>query len=302
MAYIFCLLFILLAGYTNKSEGKLQSLQLAYYNYSLTVYTLVHYTYMQHTFALEYYSITIYSYVMIPWNVIAVQASQTVRPIRHSLDFGLQPLNGSLPNAGCTPKNGSICNLQDGGTSVLVDNTILPLSGLDGEQWARDLYTVERGTTAFISIGFDFGTPVEVRRVELVLFNCQEWSIFASEIDIYTSTTSFLQSDPASVGVIVGSRPFDNGVNSCENVYRVCVSLRGAQAPIYYIVFPRTAGSGRVYLAETIFYTDDFVCGNDTLVTEPVTPPIATTTEGIICNTCSNYYSTVLSQILRVQI
>ena len=185
MAYIFCLLFILLAGYTNKSEGKLQSLQLAYYNYSLTVYTLVHYTYMQHTFALEYYSITIYSYDTIPWNVIAAQASQTVRPIRHSLHFGLQPLNGSLPDAGCTSKNGSICNLRDGGTSVLVDKTILPLSGLDGDQWARDLYTVERGSTTFISIGFDFGSQVQVRRVELVMFNCQQWSIRASIIEIY---------------------------------------------------------------------------------------------------------------------
>ena len=301
MAYIFCLLFILLAGYTNKSEGKLQSLQLAYYNYSLTVYTVVHYTYTQHTFALEYY--TIYSYVTIPWNVIAAQASQTVRPIHHSLHFELQPLNGSLPNAGCTQvKNGSICNLQDGGTSVLVDNTILPLSGLDGDQWARDLYTVERGTTTFISIGFDFGTSVQVSRVELVLFNCQEWSIFASQINIYTSTTSFPQSDPASLGILAGSRLFPNGVNSCENLFRVCVSLSGAQLPTYYIVFPRAAGSGRVYLAETIFYTDYSVCGNDTLVTEPVTPPISTTTEGIICNTCSNYYSTVLSQILRVQI
>ena len=232
--------------------------------------------------------------------MIAVQASQTVRPNRHSLHFGLQSLNGSLPNAGCTSVNGSICNLQDGGTSVLVDNTILPLSGLDGDQWARDLYTVERRSTTIISIGIDFGTSVEVRRVELVLFNCQEWSIFASEIIIYTSTTSVLQSDPASPGVLVGSRMLDNGVNSCEIVYRVCVPLLGAQARIYYIVFPRTAGSDRVYLAETVFYTDDFVCGNDTLVTEPITPPIATTTEGTICNTCSKYYSTV--QILQVQI
>ena len=236
--------------------------------------------------------------------MIAAQASQTVRPIRHSLHFGLQPLNGSLPNAGCTSKNGSICNLEDGGTSVVVDDTILPLSGLDGNQWARDLYTlsVERGTTRLISIGFDFGTPVEVRRVELVLFNCQEWSIFASGIDIYTSTTGFPQSDPVSLSVLVGSRMLDNRVNSCENVYRVCVSLSGVQAPIYYIVFPRAAGSDWVYLAETIFYNDTSTCGNDTLVTEPATPPMATTTEGTICNTCSNYYSTVLSQILRVQI
>ena len=235
--------------------------------------------------------------------MIAARASQTVRPIRHSLHFGLQPLNGSLRNAGCTQvKNGSICDLQDDGTSVLVDNTILPLSGLDGDQWARDLYTVERGSTAFISIGFDFGSSVQVRRVELVLFNCQEWSIFASDINIYTSTTSFPQSGPASPGVLVGNRMLDNRVNSCENVYKVCVSLPGVPAPIYYIVFPRTANAGRVYLAETIFYTDDYVCGSDTLVTEPVTPPIATTTEGIISNTCSNYYSTVLSQILRVQI
>ena len=205
----------------------------------------------------------------------------TVRPTRHSLHFGLMQLNGSLPDAGCTSVNGDICNLRDGGTSVLVDNTILPLSGLDGDQWARDLYTVERGSTAFISIGFDFGTSVRVRRVELVMFNCPQWSIRASSIEIYANTAAanFPRSDPASVGVNVGSRLFSNGVNSCENLYRVCVSLSGARVPTYYIVFPRTANSGRVYLAETIFYNDTSSCGPDTLVTEPVTPPVATTTE-----------------------
>ena len=30
--------------------------------------------------------------------------------------------------------NGDICSLQDGGTSVLVDNTILPLGGLNGSR------------------------------------------------------------------------------------------------------------------------------------------------------------------------
>ena len=168
-------------------------------------------------------------------------------------------LDGSLPDAGCTSVNGDICNLQDGGTSVLVDDTILPLSGLDGDQWARDLYTVERGSTTFISIGFDFGTSVRMRRVELVLFNCQQWSTRAGSIEIYAdSSTNFPRSDPASVGAIVGSRLLDNGVNSCENLYRVCVSLIGAQVPTYYIVFPNAAGSDRVYLAETIFYNDNF--------------------------------------------
>ena len=163
----------------------------------------------------------------------------TVRPIRHSLHFGLMQLDGSLPDAGCTSVNGDICNLRDGGTSVLVDNTILPLSGLDGDQWARDLYTVERDSTAFISIGFDFGSQVRVSRVELVLFNCPQWSIRAGSIEIYgDSSANFPRSNPASVGVTVGSRLFSNGVNSCENLFRVCVSLSGLQVPTYYIVFP----------------------------------------------------------------
>ena len=204
----------------------------------------------------------------------------TVRPTRHSLHFGLMQLNGSLPHAGCTSVNGDICDLQDGGTSVLVDNTILPLSGLDGNQWARDLYTVERDSRTFISIGFDFGTPVRVRSVELVLFNCLQWSIRAGSIEIYADTsTNFPRSDPTSVGAFVGNRLFSNGVNSCENLFKVCVSLSGIQVPTYYIVFPNAAGSDRVYLAETIFYTDTSLCGPDTLVTEPVTPPVATTTE-----------------------
>ena len=71
----------------------------------------------------------------------------------------------------------------------------------------------------------------------------------------------------------VGSRLLDNGVNSCGSLYRVCVSLSGVQSRIYYIVFPNAAGSDRVYLAETIFYTDTSSCGPDTLVTEPITPP-----------------------------
>ena len=125
--------------------------------------------------------------------MIIAHADVIVRPIHHYLHFGL---DGSLPHAGCTSVNGDICNLQDGGTSVLVDNTILPLSGLDGDQLARDLYTVERigGASAIISIGFDFGTSVRVRRVELVLFNCQQRSITVGSIEIYVdaSTTIFL--------------------------------------------------------------------------------------------------------------
>ena len=177
--------------------------------------------------------------------------------------------------------NGDICNLRDGGTSVLVDNTILPLSGLDGDQWARDLYTVVRGSTTFISIGFDFGTSVRVRRVELVLFNCPQRSIRPGSINIYgDSSANFPRSDPTSVGVLFGSRLFSTEVNSCENLYRVCVSLSGGlQLPTYYIVFPNAAGSDRVYLAETIFYNNISSCGPDTLVTEPVTPPVATTTK-----------------------
>ena len=162
----------------------------------------------------------------------------TVRPLHHALHLGLVKLNGSLPDAGCTSVNGDICNLRDGGTSVLVDNTILPLSGLDGDQWARDLYTVERGTTAFISIGFDFGTSVRMRRLELVMFNCPQWSIRASSIEIYAdaSTTNFPRSDPTSLGSSVGSRLLDNTTNSCGSLYRVCVPLRGANSRIYYIV------------------------------------------------------------------
>ena len=72
--------------------------------------------------------------------------------------------------------------------------------------------------------GFDFGSPVRVRRVELVLFNCPQWSIRAGFIEIYIySSTNFPRSDPASVGAIVGSRLFSNGVNSCENLFRVCI-------------------------------------------------------------------------------
>ena len=211
----------------------------------------------------------------------------TVRHLRHALHLALVKLNGSLPHAGCTSVNGDICNLQDGGTSVLVDNTILPLSGLDGDQWARDLYTVERGSTTFISIGFDFGTTVRIRRVELVLFNCQQWSIRASIIEIYAdaSTDNFPRPDPTSLDSRVGDSLLDNTTNSCGSLYRVCVSLSIAiQSRIYYIVFPNAAGSDRVYLAETIFYSDTSSCGPAIPVTEPITSTdstsMATTTEG----------------------
>ena len=187
--------------------------------------------------------------------------------------------------------NGPICNLRDGGTSVLVDNTILPLSGLDGSQWARDLYTVERRSTRFVSIGFDFGITVQVRRVELVMFNCHQWSIRASIIEIYAdaSTDNFPRSDPTSLDSRVGSRLLDNTTNSCGSLYRDCVPLSVAiQSRIYYIVFPNAAGSDRVYLAETIFYSDTSSCGPAIPVTEPITPTdstsMATTTEGTYTN------------------
>ena len=53
-------------------------------------------------------------------------------------------------------------------------------------------------------------------------------------------------------------------------------------------MFPNAAGSDRVYLAEITFYSDTSSCGNDTLVTEPITPTdstsMATTTEGTYTN------------------
>jgi len=110
----------------------------------------------------------------------------------HTLPDGLQSVNGSYHNGGCSRiVQGLICvELDEGGTSDLTDCVIPSLGGFQSN-WATGLFTVNRSRQPF-HIAFDFNNSVNFTKVELDLFNCPEWGIAAQTITVYEYTSGIL--------------------------------------------------------------------------------------------------------------
>ena len=156
---------------------------------------------------------------------------------QHSLPDGLQSVNGSRLNGGCSRvvAGGLSCGqLDGGGTSDLTDCVIPSLGGFQG-QWAAGLFTVNRSGQSSFHIGFDFSGPVNFTRVELDLFNCPQWGIGAQTITVYEYTVGII------IFVAATARALGNTTanTSCTSIVRVFIPLELPQnpAPFYIIDF-----------------------------------------------------------------
>ena len=153
-------------------------------------------------------------------------------------------------------------------SSVLFDENVPTLTGLDGDMWASQLLTINT-TANTADITFDFtDTPdyTGVRRVEVVIFNCPEWGISVRTISLFSAISTS------------GSRSFATSISptttSCDSLMRVCiygfvVSVR----PVITLAFGLSSTSNWVHLAEVIFYASNSICPSDTIITPPPTTP-----------------------------
>ena len=173
-----------------------------------------------------------------------------------------QSVNGSCATGHCSSVTGNTC--LDPTSSVLFDGIIPTLTGLNGNTWACQLLTM-RTCTSFAVLSFDFtGTPnfVGLRRVEMVLFNCPQWDITFSSIQVVAG------------GSFIGA--INPTVTSCDSLVRVCMPLNTNSVQTELTLnFITVDSSHWVHTAEVTFYGAG-TCEPDTIIT---TPTAASTTQ-----------------------
>ena len=129
-------------------------------------------------------------------------------------------------------------------TSVLF-GTIPTLTGLDGDQWANQLFTL-KGPSAEITFHFtDVSDYTGVEKIEVVMFNCPQWRIGLDTISILESSTFF--GSRRQVGSITST-----ATASCDSLVRVCTNLTNSSQ----FITLRFTDFNWVHLAEVIFYSD----------------------------------------------
>ena len=152
-------------------------------------------------------------------------------------------------------------------SSVLFDGNVPTLTGLDGDMWASQLFTINT-TANTVEITFDFTTTPNytgMERVEMVMFNCPEWGISVRFIQLFSATSR------------TGNRAFITSTfpttTSCDSLVRVCISgFVVSVRPVITLAFGLSSTSNWVHLAEVTFYaSNSSTCPPDTIITPPPT-------------------------------
>ena len=104
-------------------------------------------------------------------------------PTQLNFDLTSQSVNGSSATGHCTgvARLSTRYQCDDPTSSVVYDGHIPTLTGLDGNMWASQLLTINASNASLV---FTFpGTPnFQVRRVEMVVFNCPQWEVSVQSV------------------------------------------------------------------------------------------------------------------------
>ena len=168
-------------------------------------------------------------------------------------------VNGSSATGHCSSVSHGVVRstCTDPTSSVLFDDVIPTLTGLDGDMWASQLLTLPRPMP---SINIDITTPIS--RVEVIMFNCPEWRISVQSISLRGND-----------GIVIGSSGDLNSITSCDSLVRLCVP---ATARNHLVVTVQFDLDNWVHLAEVTFYNDSTTCLPNTTIN--ITTEINTTT------------------------
>lgn len=164
----------------------------------------------------------------------------------------------------------NIINCLNPSTMAMFDGQVPTLTGLDGDRWASQLFTIQ-SSNGETDIVFDFQNNQDfdtVLTIEIVMFNCPQWGIGVQNIGLLDEG-DFIISDT------------NPSVSSCDSLVRVCLPAL-SQSPVLVLKFLLTPGSTWVHLAEVTFFSGSSVtCSPDTILTMQTSspsPPLETTT------------------------
>ena len=170
-------------------------------------------------------------------------------------------------------------------SSVLFDGCVPTLTGLDGDMWASQLLTIQT-TRSLTTVIFDFNdTPGydRVERVEVVMFNCPQWGIASTFINLLGATAR------GRLFSVFGLTSVSS-LTSCDSFVRVCLSAPVSQ-PLIGLQFTLDQDSDWMHLAEVTFYARNSTCPPNVILDPlPKPPPLITTpgTQVIDCPLLNN--------------
>lgn len=168
--------------------------------------------------------------------------------------FNSESNNGSSTTGHCKSTSGYFRHnaykftCTEPNSSVLFDNKIPTLTGLDGETWAEELLTL--GFNNRLAIHLDppkANILTETWKIVVVLFNCPQWGISVEKIVI----------DSKQVGLGLN-------ITSCQHLVRVCRSYE-SKGSSFNLTFEPFLGSAWVHIAEIILHKDN-TCPPDTVL------------------------------------
>ena len=211
-----------------------------------------------------------------------------VRPQSHTLPDGLQSLDGSDTNGGCSQGclMGNICgdctgNLQL--NSTLVDG-VYPRGTIDTAQpdWAMDFFTVNRNGNDFIQIGFDFTDRFIPRGIEVKLFNCESLGTVVSNINVYISLLFPTFLGPSSFPDPIGSYQMVASDLDCDSLSTIIIPTNvnpSGSFKFYFIefIFSDMDSNTAVYLAEFQFSDEHILTPIEDISSTPQLLPTSTT-------------------------
>ena len=188
-----------------------------------------------------------------------------VVPFRYRFIIDQEAENGSLAVGNCsdTVSAGSTTICRQPTTSVLFDGKTPTLTGLSGNMWASQLFTLSSAEDGgrSMSLLFEFGTTgfIGVWGVEVTMFNCPDWGLAVRSIRLQNGRGgSILSSSQVS--------------SSCTSlVTDMLCSLSQLRSPDIRMEFDFQPNSNRVYIAEMTFFPTSVICDtNDTSDTHPL--------------------------------
>ena len=142
-------------------------------------------------------------------------------------------------------------------SSVLFDGVIPTLTALDENMWASQLMILHRPEFGYndFRITTDFGDgPVNIRRVEVTIFNCPQWGTAVEYIRVDYVATVYTT------------------VFSCDSLLKVCIQVN-TSSPQLRLYFDRYSNQHQVHIAELSFYQSSSPCPLFTMIPGNWSPP-----------------------------
>ena len=135
-------------------------------------------------------------------------------------------------------------------SSVLFDGVIPTLTALDENMWASRLmilYRPEFGSTNF-RITTDFGDkPVNIRRVEVTIFNCPQWGTAVHTLYVENYVSYYYRTIATVYPTVI----------SCDSLLKVCIPINISSNRLGLFFYHN---NGPVHIAEVAFNKNSSPC------------------------------------------